>query len=191
MCQILSQVYACSHTKAICTNACPHALATSTSNPFLDVPPTPATPHTPVSPIYQAPDTPIRAPVPSPISPAHPQVQPHAQQTPSGGMNNDNNDNNINGEPKPAYCPAVRRTVKFLPHSKYPCLSCYMQPRWAQYRARWVNEYRSMHPGTRPEDLEQFSGVEIIPERVGLVNVAREMERMGDQSTAREASGGD
>ena len=45
-----------------------------------------------------------------------------------------------------------------------------------------------MHPGTKPEDLEKLAGVEQISGRVGLINVAREMERLklGEQGKPGE-----
>jgi hypothetical protein len=35
-----------------------------------------------------------------------------------------------------------------------------------------------MHPGTKPEDLEKLAGMEQISGRVGLINVAREMDKL-------------
>lgn len=45
-----------------------------------------------------------------------------------------------------------------------------------------------MHPGTKPEDLQKLAGVEQIPGRVGLINVAREMDRLrlGEQGKPGE-----
>jgi hypothetical protein len=45
-----------------------------------------------------------------------------------------------------------------------------------------------MHPGTKPEDLEKLAGVEQISGRVGLINVAREMDKLklGEQGKPGE-----
>ena len=45
-----------------------------------------------------------------------------------------------------------------------------------------------MHPRTKPEDLEKLAGVEQISGRVGLINVAREMDRLklGEQGKPGE-----
>lgn len=63
--------------------------------------------------------------------------------------------------------------------SAHPCLVCYMQPRYEGYRKRWIEDYRAGHPGHNLERIEELAGVEQVAERVGLVNVAREMERLG------------
>lgn len=53
-----------------------------------------------------------------------------------------------------------------------------MRREWQAYRDRWVNEYRVTHPGTNAEMLEELSGVKMVPDRVGLINVDREMRRV-------------
>ncbi|KAF2796710.1 hypothetical protein K505DRAFT_372989 [Melanomma pulvis-pyrius CBS 109.77] len=201
MCQILLQVYGCGHTKPICTTPCPHALATTYRNPFLDTntnsntPSTPATPITPVSPIYMAPDTPARpqheyaGPALRPMSP---EDVHSAALSPAGPMTmstpHSPTASTYDSDPTPNFCGPPHQHAKYLRPSKYPCLTCYMQPQWAGYRQRWVGEYRAMHPGTRAGDLERMAGVEQIPGRVGLLNVVREVDRLAS-AREREAMG--
>ena len=64
-----------------------------------------------------------------------------------------------------------------LPKSAHPCLKCYMQPQYAEYRKRWMDDYRASHPGVT-QDIERLAGIEQIPGRMGLVNVEKEIERM-------------
>jgi hypothetical protein len=148
MCFILNQVHACGHTKPVCITACPHAIATSYPNPFLDhEPPSPMT--CPISPISDGSTTPLTR-----ASNSH---QAHLYTA------------------LPSYSPETMYCPYFFPHnlpiSKFPCVACYRLAEWEQLRNRWINEYRITHPGTKPEDLERLSGVGILPNTLGLINV--------------------
>jgi hypothetical protein len=54
-----------------------------------------------------------------------------------------------------------------------------MRPEYETYRKRWMDHYRGEHPGQKNEKIKELSGVEQVAERVGLVNVVREMDRLG------------
>lgn len=64
----------------------------------------------------------------------------------------------------------------------HPCLQCYMKPEWEQERRNWADWYLYNHRGGRDElseeVVEELSGVGLIPRRVGLVNIVREMDEM-------------
>ncbi|KAF2279040.1 uncharacterized protein EI97DRAFT_456444 [Westerdykella ornata] len=79
--------------------------------------------------------------------------------------------------PKLPYCQGY--FPRNLPPSNWPCLQCYTQPEWSRYRQSWIKRYREHHPeAVNLEEAEEMSGVALIPGRVGLVNVVREMGRM-------------
>jgi hypothetical protein len=42
------------------------------------------------------------------------------------------------------------------------------------------------HPGVRKEEAEELSGVSQIPERAGLVNIVKEMDRMMSRRDGKE-----
>ncbi|KAF2205492.1 hypothetical protein GQ43DRAFT_477358 [Delitschia confertaspora ATCC 74209] len=81
-----------------------------------------------------------------------------------------------------------------LPQSRYPCLGCYLKPEYARNRQAWMAGYAMQHPNTKIEDVERLCGIGKIPERVGLVNVMREMDGMTldgrDGAVTLSAAGG-
>jgi hypothetical protein len=54
-----------------------------------------------------------------------------------------------------------------------------MQPQYEDHRMRWIDHYRGEHLGQNFERIEELAGIEQIAERAGLINVVREMERLG------------
>ncbi len=54
-----------------------------------------------------------------------------------------------------------------------------MKPEYLAYRKRWMEEYRAGHRGCTVDHVEGLSGVDAVPGRVGLVNVAVELGRRG------------
>ncbi|KAF1994448.1 hypothetical protein P154DRAFT_539592 [Amniculicola lignicola CBS 123094] len=234
MCNILLQVYACSHTEAVCLTPCSSAL-----RPLrVPVPPSPSTP------------TPTQGyPSPRPISPAYPYTYgleesrnedttqlhhstsasstmsrmetgidaPPSSPVPAEPRGQIEGPGNVQGQhtPPPSYLQTSTTTFRpstpylpspspspsflsistpqytslqypthtycnppssrHLPTSAYPCVQCYLQPRWKALRERWVQEYRSTHRGTREEDVERLAGIEHVAEQAGVLNVGRLM----------------
>jgi len=178
MCHKLFQTYHCGHPKEICITPCPHALKSATPAPRTSLstpstpgstPPTPATRTTTTTTATHSdtatlPSQHDRPPPPKPTTP--PPVYRSSSPTPS-----EDEANRI-----PNICPYF--FIRRLPESTHPCLVCYMKPHYEAYRKRWMDHYRGEHPGQNCERIEELAGVEQVAERVGLVNVVREMEKL-------------
>ncbi|KAF2750378.1 hypothetical protein M011DRAFT_465144 [Sporormia fimetaria CBS 119925] len=178
MCQILIQHYACIHYKPICITPCLRVLSTierpsSSPGPYLRIRTRSISPASPTSLI--SPQDDHLKPLPLPptsrtLSPANPPEWLTLL---------------ASYDPDIQYCPTF--LPNDLPNSSWPCLKCYMLPEWTEYRRAWARRYVSTHPHEQHDSrpVEERSGIAAIPERVGLINVVREMDRM---DTVRGAS---
>ncbi|KAF2873736.1 hypothetical protein BDV95DRAFT_352422 [Massariosphaeria phaeospora] len=212
MCVILLQIYACGHDKEITTTPCPPAIASAYLDwdPYIETSTTTWFPPSPVSTQHQR-STSTTAGT-RPVQRQQPLVNGFRHSTPSRGRGRPPIDaplsvytslhshpptrpsspgsttlSSRSATPNPHYCSTFFR--RYLPPSRYPCLACYMRPEWTWQRNRWINDYRIMHPGTRIADLPELAGVSQIPERVGLINIVAEMERMESVNRERPRRG--
>jgi hypothetical protein len=150
MCHRLLQVYACNHSKTICTTPCPHALntgrivsLTTTTNTA-----TISRSNSTVSSI-----TPSRQLAPS--SPTFRLVTPSQPSPPSYPRPSSFPDTSATIEPN--LCPY--HFPRPLPQSNHPCLDCYMEPAWAHLATCWMRQYREDHVMEKMEDVERWSGI--------------------------------
>lgn len=178
MCQILIQVYACGHQKPICITPCFHACGNQPHS-HSSRPGTPFSPDSPHSGSLLS-----RASTPR----SHFHLRPLSPPDPPRWL-----------ILLPSYDPATQYCPTYSPHntarSRYPCLQCYLLPEWAAYRNRFADKYCSDHPGTSFEDVGVLSGITLIPQRLGLVNVVAAMDRIsslrGGNGMSRKATGRD
>ncbi|KAF2473785.1 uncharacterized protein BDR25DRAFT_311974 [Lindgomyces ingoldianus] len=191
MCQMLVQIYTCEHQKPVCITPCPHALATY-PNPFLgnpseSLPLNPQISSTTPLPVRQ---TMARWSIAS-ISSYAPTMsssssQEAASPPPYASASNIPLCNSTADTLGHAHTPEIAPQANFCnyffirkaPKSRYPCIRCYLCPEHDKLRERWMKAYCITHPMTRPEDLEILSGVAVVAEQAGLVNVMREMDGM-------------
>lgn len=166
MCRVLTQVYACGHTKPVCISSCYRAFRPSSPPPppppRLHAPPFPGsytlhTPNTQGSRSRRTSSTSHRSPSPTPT---------WLLELP---MYN----------PRRAYCRPLQ--YQHLPKSQFPCMECYIKPEWAAYQRRWIQQYVNTHPGSTAESTERLEGLSGLGSgamRAGVINVMQEMDRM-------------
>ena len=175
MCHKLLQAYHCGDVQLICTTPCPHALKTgtpaqqnslersntSTSNTLPARTTSVTTTHSDISTLPSQRGR-IQTLSTTPTTPP-PAYRPSSS---------------AESEPEriPNLCPYF--FTRKLGASAHPCFNCYMKPQYEAYRKRWLDHYRGEHPGQKFERIEELAGFNFVAEKVGLLNVVKEMERL-------------
>ncbi|ORY02034.1 hypothetical protein BCR34DRAFT_667769 [Clohesyomyces aquaticus] len=200
MCNLLLQVYTCGDEKPICVTPCTFALTVPqdlSCHPALD-------PRTP-KPIRDTmnlwsfdtaptdPVPPYASQTPTPNAYAHGRGHGHHRTSTMTSTSTIRHSASTASTASVGHRTATAQEAQFCPYlllrrtpiSRYPCLKCYMQPQYSRLRTRWMQEYRGQHPGGRPQDWEIESGVGLVAERAGLVNVMRGLS----VSETREGAG--
>lgn len=199
MCNKLLQLYACNHSKTICTTPCPHALETGRQVPLVsgihalvrsdstvsslapsnrhDYQPTQLRSHlaqTATPPAFRF----VPPGQPSPSGPPPPGYRGHSPTSATPTLTTSPSFPRLPGEEctiEPNFCPY--HFPRYLPKSQHPCKECYMLPEWQDLWMRWMKWYRQEHAVEKQEDVERLSGIKALREshekktREGLLNV--------------------
>ena len=85
----------------------------------------------------------------------------------------------------PKFC--IYIFARFLPPSKHPCFDCYMRPKYAQLRNRWMQAYMDGHPLLKEEDVFEQSGIGWVRRAQGLSE--SEKERLTEREKESKGRG--